>query len=82
MNSVEIQARWQQMVLFTGKFDSLGVMMGLSVGVGVAANHFLGANASSSVALPWTVASACGVALVPWVALAFERFDVAANRSD
>ncbi len=81
VNSFDIRAIGRQMILFMAKFISLGVMVGLSAGVSASAYYILGASWGVCVCLAWVVASAFAVVLVPWLALAFERFDVSIDRT-
>ncbi|MFO0953161.1 MAG: putative ABC exporter domain-containing protein [Isosphaeraceae bacterium] len=76
LNSLDFQAMGRQLLLVAGKFMSAGVAVGLSAAAGAGAYYVTGGWAFALLS-SWLVLSACALALVPLVALAFEQFDVA-----
>lgn len=73
----DIQAMGRMMLMMMAKMLSLGIALGLAAALGFAA-YFLGGWAAALV-VAWLAIAAIVLGLVPLVALAFARFDVASE---
>lgn len=82
INSFDFQSLGRQFLLVLGKMATVGLSAGLSGGAGAVAYWIGDGSLSLTVAVAWLVALACGLGLVPLVALAFDQFDVAADRTE
>jgi hypothetical protein len=78
-NSFDFQAVGRQMLLLMFKGTTVGVAVALAAGAGALVFFFAGQSWAATVAAAAAVLTGLGLALVPLVAEAFERFDVAAN---
>jgi hypothetical protein len=82
INTVDFQAMGRQILLVSAKFASVGAAAALASGVGALAFFATGQSWAAAITAAWLVLAACGLALIPLVALAFNQFDVAQNLPD
>lgn len=82
INSFDVQAMGRQLLLMTAKASTVGVAAALSGTAGFLTFRLTGGNLASAVGSAWVVALGCALALVPLVATAFDRFDVAGDRPE
>ena len=75
-NTFDFQAMGRQMLLLLAKFVSLGVAAGLATGSGFLVSYFTNGRRLPALAAAWVVLATCGLALIPVLAQAFQRFDV------
>lgn len=82
INSFDFQAMGRQILLMGGKMLTVGVAAGLAAAGAAGVYHLTGARIGPALAAAWVVALGAGLGLMPLVALAFDRFDVASDRAD
>lgn len=74
--SFDVLAKGRHMLLFVAKTAGVGVTAGLAACAGAAAHYLAGPSWTLTVGAIWLVVAACGLAVLPLLAQAFERFDV------
>jgi hypothetical protein len=75
-NAVDFQSMGRAIVTMLAKFLAVALAAGLAAGIGAAA-YYLGGGWPGAMLASWLMVTVCGLALIPWIALAFDRFDVA-----
>lgn len=73
----DLQATGRAVVLIFAKVAILALSAGLAAGVGAVAFFLSGFRWMPALGAAWVVLAACAAGLVPFLALAFDRFDVA-----
>ena len=82
INSFDFQAMGRQLLLLIAKVMTVGATAAAAAAVGALFYYATGGNLAPALTAAWFVALACGLGLVPLVALAFDRFDVASDRAE
>jgi hypothetical protein len=82
INSFDFQAIGRQSLLSLAKVATVGMAAGIAAGLGALVFWLTGGSWASTIATAWVVASACGLGLIPLVALAFQDFDVSAEGTE
>ncbi len=82
VNSFDLQAIGRQLLLMTAKLATIGVTGSVAAGVGALVYWFGGESWTATIVSAATILGVCGLGLVPVVAHAFERFDVAGDVLD
>ena len=77
--SLDFQRMGQMMLMMMVKFLLLGFGGGLAAGLGYGAYRLSGGYLGAAFAIAWLVLISIALALVPAIATAFTRFDVAAD---
>jgi hypothetical protein len=78
-NGLDFQAMGRAFLTMFAKFICLGLTTGAAALVGFGAYVLFGQSLTAAIVAAWVVMDLCAVALVPLVAFAFSRFDVAAE---
>ena len=81
-NSFDFQTLGRQYLLILGKLAAFVVAVGLAASVAYVVNWVSGGNRPVVLIAVGTVLVAVGLGFVPLIALAFDRFDVAADRTE
>ncbi len=63
------------MVVFFLKFLVIGGILGGIIGIGIGGYYFLGKHIAVFITISWTLLTCCGIAVLPFIAWAFEKFD-------
>ena len=82
MNSIDFQAMGRKILLGAAKFATTGVAAALAAGAGGLALLATSGSWASAIIAAWFVVTACGLALIPVVSIAFRQFDVAQTPPD
>ena len=77
MNTLDFQAMGRQVLLGAAKLATIGVAAALACGAGALAFLVTSQSRAAAIVAAWFVLSACGLALIPLVSVAFTQFDVA-----
>jgi hypothetical protein len=82
INSFDFQAMGRQLLLLSAKLATAGLAAGVAAGFAAGAYYLTGRSFLPALAVAWVAAVVCGLGLVPLVAVAFDRFDVAHERTE
>jgi hypothetical protein len=82
INSFDFQAMGRQLLLLTAKLATAGLAAAVAAGFAAGAYYLTGRSFLPALAVAWVAAVGCGLGLIPLVALAFDRFDVAHERTE
>ncbi len=63
------------MVVLFLKFLVIGGCLGSIIGMGYGGYYFLGKHIAVFVVITWTLLTCCGIAILPYIAWAFEKYD-------
>jgi hypothetical protein len=82
INSFDFQAMGRQLLLLIAKMATVGLVASIAAGCGAAVYYLTGKHTPVALVTAWFAAMACGLGLIPLVALAFVRFDVASDHTE
>ncbi|GAC1469312.1 MAG: hypothetical protein NVSMB9_12990 [Isosphaeraceae bacterium] len=82
VGSFDFQAMGRQVLLSLAKFLTMGFALAVALGVGALIHGISGGRWWPALLGAWMVLCGCGLGLIPLLAVAFDRFDVAGARPE